>query len=315
MKLSAFVQRAIKEYYAGADPFGKQGDFITAPEISQMFGEMIGVWITDIWLQTGSPAINIIEFGPGRGTLMSDILRVTSKSIPAEIYLIETSQNLINTQKQMLSEYTVNWVDSLSDIETQKPSIILGNEFLDALPIEQLMRTDKGWQMRMVEEGGYSWKPAEKELTELLPPKTESNVIYEISPARIDFIKTCEEHINNCGGAGLFIDYGYTRSHHGDTLQAIKNHEYVDVIENAGKADITSHVDFDALTREIELPKHINNQRLFLQSLGIEQRATILSKQKDVSADLNRLVSHKEMGDLFKVLCFYKGEDIKPSGF
>ncbi len=315
MKLGAFMQRAIEEYYAGADPFGKQGDFITAPEISQMFGEMIGIWITDLWMQMGKPEINIIEFGPGRGTLMSDILRVISKSINVRTYLIENSQNLIETQKAALSAYDINWVNGLNDIENKNPSIIIGNEFLDALPIEQLMRTDKGWQMRMVEEGGYKWGDAEEELKTFLPPKTESNVVYEVSPERINLIKNCQTFLNRSNGAGLFIDYGYTKSHHGDTLQAVKNHEYVDVFKNAGQADITSHVDFDALARIIDLPKQINNQGLFLKNLGIEHRAGVLSQKKDVSADLNRLISAKEMGDLFKVLCFYKGENIKLAGF
>lgn len=315
MKLSAFMQRAINEYYAGADPFGKKGDFITAPEVSQMFGEMIGVWVTDIWMQMGKPDLNIIEFGPGRGTLMADILRVTSKSINTTIYLIENSQNLINAQKALLSDDTIKWIDDLSDIKNKNPSIIIGNEFLDALPIEQLKRNDHGWQMRMIEEGESKWIKAEEQLKSLLPSKTESNVTYEVSPERISLIKNCEKHLNQSGGAALFIDYGYTKSHHGDTLQAVKNHEYVDVLENAGNADITTHVDFDALARVIGLPKHITNQNLFLTNLGIEQRAAILAKQKDVSADLNRLIANDQMGDLFKVLCFYNGDNIKPAGF
>lgn len=315
MKLGAFMQRAISEYYAGADPFGEKGDFITAPEISQMFGEMIGIWITDLWMQMGKPNLNIIEFGPGRGTLMTDIARVTSKSIKAQIYLIETSPSLIEKQKTMLADYAPRWVSDLSEIENANPSIIIGNEFLDALPIEQLMRTDQGWQMRTVEEGVFNWINAEDDLKALLPSKTESNEIYELSPARIKAIKQFESFIAEKGGAALFIDYGYTKSHHGDTLQAVKNHKFVDLLEYAGTADITSHVDFDALARAIDLPKHITNQRLFLMTMGIEHRAAALSKHKDVSTDLNRLIANDQMGDLFKVLCFYSDMNIKPAGF
>lgn len=314
MKLGAFMQSAIEEYYANAEPFGQKGDFVTAPEISQMFGEMIAVWITDIWMQLDKPDLNIIEFGPGRGTLMADILRVLSKTVKPKVFLIENSNRLIEVQKNALKSHDVTWVEKLDHIQNGAQSIIIGNEFLDSLPIEQLMRSEKGWQMRVVEKGKMDWRTAEKQLIDYLPSTNQSNVIYEISPERIKFVKNCERFLEKSGGTALFFDYGYTTSHHGETLQAVKNHKYVDVLQNAGQADITSHVDFDALIREINGRKHVTTQRLFLMNLGIEQRTEILSKQKDVSQDLKRLIAPDQMGQLFKVLCFHN-LNITPAGF
>ncbi len=313
MNLGAFMKRSVEQYYATRDPFGVEGDFTTAPEISQMFGEMIGIWIVDLWMQMGKPELDIIEFGPGRGTLMADIIRVTTKETTINFYFIENSPTLKEKQKTAVPQAI--WVNTLNDIQSKNPCIIIGNEFLDALPIEQIKRNDKGWQKRRVLDESFDWEKAEDELLILLPQATQSNEIYEVAPERLSIIKQCQNYLTQRTGAALFIDYGHLKSHHGDTLQAIKNHEYVDPLKTAGDADLTAHVDFDALTRILELPNHLTTQRQFLLNLGIKHRAAALSKKKDVSADLLRLIAPDQMGELFKVLCFYKGESIKPAGF
>ncbi len=317
-------------YYINSYPIGADGDFITAPEISQIFGEMIGAWVIDVWLQMGSPNINLIECGAGYGTLMADIIRVGVK-IPkfvdlVNICIIETQGNMRDKQKSKLSNYTVSWYDNISEIIANKPSIIIGNEFLDALPVEQLKLGNNGWQQRFVDFDGNGfkliWKKADKHLLELLPDKTLSNKIYEISKAQIGFIKESSLLIKKLGGAALFIDYGHNKSGYGETLQAVKKHKYSDILKDIGQSDITFHVDFAALKRNI--PSYITSpsivtQRDFLLSLGIKHRAKALinnniDMEDIIKKQLDRLISKDQMGDLFKVMCFYNG-DIKPCGF
>lgn len=337
MSLGAFTTLALTHpdhgYYTCYDPLGAEGDFTTAPEISQIFGELIGAWVVDTWMQMGKPAFNLIECGPGRGTLMADIMRV-GKMIPeflncAHVQLIETQGMLRKKQAKALAQYDAAWHVYLSDIQTDKPCIILGNEFLDALPIEQLRRDDKGWQKRVLSVDPsdkslcFDWAAAEDDLRALRPSKTESHQPYEVSPARIGFIDGCAKMLDGAGGAALFIDYGYQKSHYGDTLQAMRHHSFSDVLADIGQSDITSHVDFDALTRAIEPQQAqispVTTQRMFLLHLGIEQRAEALiqanpSRQEDIRKDVDRLIGRDQMGDLFKVMCFYKG-NIKPCGF
>ena len=336
MALGTFISHAMVHpeygYYTNHDPFGVEGDFTTAPEISQIFGELIGAWVIDIWMQLGKPEFNLIECGPGRGTLMADILRV-GRNVPdftesVHIRLIETQGFLSKKQKQILSEYEPTWHESISDIDLDKPCIIIGNEFLDALPIEQLKRDDSGWRQRVVcieDDKSLMFEMGEVDdnLLTLLPNRTESRQFYEVSPTRIRFIESCSQMLESIGGAALFIDYGHQKSNYGDTLQAVRNHQFSDVLENVGQSDITSHVDFDSLCRCIQSDQikkmPINTQRDFLLSLGIEERAKALvkmnpSKEKAVVQDVDRLIGEDQMGNLFKVMCFYKG-NLKPCGF
>lgn len=329
-------------YYVKGNPLGEEGDFITAPEISQIFGELIGAWVIDLWAKMGSPDFNFIECGPGRGTLMSDILRIGSK-VPGftervHLRFVESSSLLRKKQEKAISSYSLGgsakWYETVLDISVDKPCIIIGNEFIDALPIEQLKRTEQGWQQRKVDvdKGGgnklvFCEQGVEKKLLDYLPSKTSSNEIYEVSPARDRFIKECLSVIKKHGGVCLFIDYGHTSSHHGDTLQAVKSHEYSNVLDNVGQSDITSHVDFDALSRAMSDDEDIKQepvvtQRRFLLNLGVEYRAQVLEASVDgadaaseINSAVDRLIGIDKMGELFKVFCFHSGQNIKPFGF
>ena len=345
MNIGAFMNMALGHpelgYYMTRDPFGEKGDFTTAPEISQVFGELIGAWVVDMWQQMQCPQnFNLIECGPGRGTLMADILRV-AKAVPqfissVNICLIEMSPVLKEKQEETLKGYRVNWRNSIEEINTDKPSIVIGNEFLDALPIEQLKRSAQGWQKRVVthknERFEYDWIEADGELKSFLPNKTQTEKIYEVSPQRLCFIDQIASRIQH-GGAALFIDYGYSQSHFGDTFQAVKGHDYISPLEDVGGSDITAHVDFQAIqnrSKEIGMnATQIIEQGRFLKNLGIEYRLQALlngvlkSNSMDQVLDIietlelgvKRLCAQDEMGALFKVLCLYKGNEITPAGF
>ncbi len=312
-------------YYSNSDPFGLQGDFITAPEISQMFGEVIGAWIADIWIKMGKPQIfNIVECGAGRGTLMADIMRsckgVSGFGNAIQIHFIENSAVLRTQQKQAMKGYKPLWYNHISDVNLNDPCLILGNEFLDALPVEQLRFGKDGcWQQKKlnVKNGTnlleFTWEDADKKLINLLPKKTQSEQIYEVSPARLNFISDCCDILKSLRGVALFIDYGHDKSHYGDTLQALKRHKFCDVLHDIGNCDITTHVDFDALSRQV-MAQNLNiepiiTQGEFLKSLGIELRAAKLKKiggsKQNIDNDLNRLTGREQMGELFKVMCFY----------
>ncbi len=339
MPLGEFMNIALGHpehgYYMRKDPFGKKGDFTTAPEISQIFGELIGAWVLDIWLQMGSPELKLIECGPGRGTLMNDIVRILSKNEKANeaisMHLVETSTALIAKQKQALKGTNANWYNHIGDIPNDKPTIIIANEFLDALPIEQLKRTAGGWMQKhiVLEEGGDTltecWQLAPKSLQAALPQKTVSGEIYEIAPDRTRYVKKCAEIINQNSGVALLIDYGHTKTHHGDTLQTIRNHEYSELLSHIGDSDITAHVDFETTAKAaqnagVKTTRTIT-QAEFLNALGGQIRCNTLTKaaksQKQVlqiQGGYRRLTDKNEMGDLFKALCFYKGA-ITPAGF
>jgi len=336
MNLGAFLSQAMTNpdfgYYTQRDPLGKDGDFTTAPEISQIFGELIGAWVVDVWMQMGQPEFNLIECGPGKGTLMTDIMRVASKvqyfTDKVHIRLIEARSVLRITQGENLSAYDVTWYDELSEVKRDMPCIIIGNEFLDALPIEQLKRGENGWQKRILtvskdDKLSFKWADAEDDLTAYLPSKTESGETYEVSPARVGFTKECAALIKEVKGAALMIDYGHTQSHHGDTLQAIRAHKYSNILDDIGQSDITSHIDFDALLKAFQgqgvsqMP--CVTQRHFLMTLGIDIRANALSKANPdrgnaINEDVERLIGREQMGELFKVMCFYSG-GITPCGF
>ncbi|MFP4097919.1 MAG: class I SAM-dependent methyltransferase [Alphaproteobacteria bacterium] len=355
MPLGKFIDTAMTHerfgYYRSAHshPLGASGDFITAPEISQMFGEMIAAWIIDLWQQMGRRKIRLIECGPGRGTLMADILRIGQK-VPefhnqVQIRLIETSRALKEIQKDTLEPYRstvhIQWHESLSQIEAQKGHfcVIIGNEFLDALPIEQLIRRNGIWKQRTIDVDTkdnctrlcFVEKKMDSDLHGYLPPHARDNEIYEISPQRIEYIKNCFDLIKQSAGAALFIDYGHTQTSPGDTLQAISKHRFSDVLEKAGRSDITAHVDFAALERCIKEAggacKPVITQRAFLRNIGIEHRACALKEAADqqgknnaadIQNDLERLIAPAQMGELFKVFCFYSDKNaagFDPCGF
>lgn len=297
-------------YYIKQDPLGSAGDFITAPEISQLFGEMVGIWVAEQWLRLGQPKkIHLVEYGPGRGTLMADILR-TIKVVPQlpqaiQTHLIETSPTLRDRQAEKLKDYNVVWHDDMQTIPDDAPCIIIGNEFLDAIPIKQFIKQDGVWFERVLglgSQGEFVWGAMGHSLPESIFPEGD---IFEMSPAReAVFLEICKR-ISGQGGAALLVDYGHDVSACGDTLQAVKNHKYVDILSHLGDADITSHVDFNVLCRIAHtknLSTWLGGQGEFLKSKGIEMRAAQLMAKKDVSADVRRLIDDSEMGKLFRVM-------------
>lgn len=299
-------------YYMNRDPLGATGDFTTAPEISQLFGEMVGIWVAEQWHEMGQPtAFYLVEVGPGRGTLMADILRV-GKVLPdflaaLQIHLVEMSPSLRAKQGETIKGHQIVWHDDLSTLPNNAPIIVIGNEFLDALPIHQYVFQDNKWQERVIGVDVYknlSWGLSPSGMD--IPPPSEAGAVLEISPAREDFVADIAARITAQGGAGLLIDYGYDQSAYGDTLQAVKDHAYADVLKECGEVDITSHVDFGILKEIIEgknLSVCLSGQGDFLKRLGIEIRAEQLAvKSENIQAGLHRLVDDAEMGKLFRVM-------------
>lgn len=316
-------------YYATRDPLGKSGDFTTAPEISQMFGELIGLSLAQSWVDQGRPArFTLAEAGPGRGTLMKDILRAT-RAVPgfvqaANITLIEASPFLQNIQRETLQEYAPDWIGSV-DALPPMPLFFVANEFFDALPIRQFIRDGKHWRERCVGadnttlQFGLSPPLAPPELVHRLADTKDGDLV-EICPAATSIAAQIGQIIEARSGCALIIDYGDWRSQ-GDTLQAVKNHGFVDPLETPGDADLTAHVDFEALCRAVAC-RHtrLTPQGVFLERLGISQRAqTLLSgaganTRKDVTLAHKRLTHPSEMGNLFKTIGFYQSNATPPPG-
>jgi NADH dehydrogenase [ubiquinone] 1 alpha subcomplex assembly factor 7 len=305
-------------YYMTRDPLGAAGDFTTAPEISQMFGELIGLWLAQAWLDMGSPKrVILAEAGPGRGTLMADALRAAN-AVPglrgaAEAHLVETSPTLRAAQAATLGDAAPRWHASLSDLPTDAPLLLIANEFLDALPIRQFERRGGGWHERLVgEQGGmlaFGLSPLpEPALTREAP----EGAILEVSPTALATVAQIGRRIAQQGGAALLIDYGHAGVF-GDTLQAVRSHAFADPLDAPGEADLTAHVDFAAMASaarqagvRVEGP---TEQGPFLLSLGLAQRAERLmaaapAKAADISAQRDRLteMTPAGMGRLFKVL-------------
>ncbi len=322
-------------YYISRDPLGRAGDFITAPEVSQMFGELIGLWCADRWRALGAPdPFNLVELGPGRGTLMADALRAAA-ALPgfiaaAQVQLVETSPVLRAAQKQALANAGVTWHDRIADLPPG-PAIAIANEFFDALPIRQFQRKDDGWHERMVglrdEELCLQLSPG---VVPSMPlpdgvRSAPSDAIFEVSPARTAAISELCQHLVKYGGVALVIDYGHGHSAVGDTLQAMRAHEYVDPLAQPGQADLTAHVDFHALREAGEETGAIVHgpvtQGAFLQQLGIATRADTLRQrattaQSDaIDAALHRLTGQDQMGQLFKVMGVSAADHPPPPGF
>ncbi|UUX51263.1 class I SAM-dependent methyltransferase [Nisaea acidiphila] len=312
-------------YYTGREPFGRQGDFITAPEVSQVFGELTGLWCAAAWQQMGSPGkIALVEFGPGRGTLMADALRAT-RIVPGfadalDIHLVEASPRLRELQRETLAGVEVTWHET-PDTLPARSALMIGNEFFDALPIRQLVFRADGWKERCIgwddKESRFVWteQPAEPGLAALVPASAghpHPGAVFEISIAARDHMSTIAAHLAAQGGTGLFIDYGHGRSAYGDTFQAVRAHRPVDVLDAPGSADLTAHVDFDAL----QIRAHAAGctcfgtitQGNFLTALGLEARTEQLlrnatdSQAAALRSGARRLIEPAEMGTLFKVI-------------
>lgn len=313
-------------YYIKQDPLGRGGDFTTAPEISQVFGEMIGIWAADLWIKLGKPERFILaECGAGRGTMMDDLLRATG-NLPgfveaAEIHIVEISPHLVAVQKQRLSQYNVKWVSTIDDIPMDYPLILLGNEFLDALPIRQMVRTKNGWAERLI---GLENDALTFGIGTQVPASDEFDApegkIFEVSPARDSVMQQIATRLKMQDGGALLIDYGHLQTSLGDTFQAVKDHQYVDVLATPGDADLTSHVDFARLAMLSEgLTVQMETQGEFLKNMGAILRTdSLLKNATKAQADalrsgLERLIAPDQMGQLFKVIAVTSG--IEPAGF
>ena len=313
-------------YYPTRDPIGAAGDFVTAPEISQMFGEIVGAWCAHIWMTMERPdPFMLVELGPGRGTLMADVLR-TAGQLPgfasaARICMVETSPAMIDRQKEKLFPITDNikWFDSI-DLIPEGPSIVVANEFFDALPIRQLVLHEDKWQERAVgldEDECLVWTHREgNDLEALVAPElreSEPGTIIEVAPIRSGAVTQIASRYGDHPGATLIIDYGYTGPQAGDSFQAVREHAYADPLIDPGASDLTTHVDFNGIAHaasaagaNVYAPMP---QGAFLESLGIGPRSDQLreanaDKKASIDLDLARLVSPDQMGALFKVLMF-----------
>lgn len=312
-------------YYTTREPFGAAGDFITAPEISQMFGELVAVWLYQAWLAIGRPLpVTLAEIGPGRGTLMKDMLRTLSRLDPAltagaSFAMIETSPRLSEIQRQTLAgtSASIGWHETI-DTLPQGPLLIVGNELFDAVPIRQFIRAGAGWRERVIgldDADELRFFAGAGSVDATLLPNDAGNApqgaIVEMAPARTALMAAIAERLAGHGGAGLFIDYGHLKPGVGDTLQALRKHTHEDVLANPGEADLTAHVDFAALAdtaRAHGLDAHLSTQGAFLGNMGLVERAGRLGANADETARdkiadaVERLAGPQAMGDLFKVL-------------
>lgn len=323
-------------YYMRRDPIGALGDFITAPEISQIFGELIGLWLARQWDVLGKPRCALVELGPGRGTLMSDALRATKK-IPGfgetvSVHLVETSPVLKQKQWAALAnKHThIHWHESIAELPKDLPWLLVANEFFDALPIRQFIYQDTAWHERMVGygDGQLTFATAsvakQDSLPGLIDAPPREGVIMEHCQDALDIIADISAHIATVGGAALIIDYGYTQGK-GDTLQAVRDHAHHDALQTPGEADLTAHVDFAALKEASEQAGAqvfgATAQGKFLMSIGAGQRVQKLCAQasKEQSAQLisglKRLASPDQMGELFKAMAVVGKNHPKPEGF
>ncbi len=315
-------------YYRTREPFGRTGDFVTAPEVSQLFGEMIGVFIVHAWQRHGTPkGVRLIEIGPGRGTMMSDMLRVISRIAPPlfgdmTVHLVETSERLRDIQQETLASHgdKVSWHQGFDEVPPGF-SLVAANELFDAIPIRQFVRTPAGFRERMVgvdAAGELTFGAGVAGIDSSLLPWPEEDVlpgtIFEVSPARQSVMLTICDRLKEHGGTLAAIDYGHVVSGYGDTLQAVRMHEYDPPLAHPGEADLTSHVDFQALAQTATAAGvHVNgmlHQGDFLVGLGILDRAAALGRdraphtQQIIQTAVDRLAAEGEgrMGELFKVL-------------
>ncbi|MDF2798804.1 MAG: class SAM-dependent methyltransferase [Devosia sp.] len=309
-------------YYKGADPLGAAGDFITAPEISQMFGELIGFFFVNLWQQLGQPkSFTLLELGPGRGTLMADMLRVACRAEgfrdALQLRLFETSPGLIAEQHRRLEPYEPQWINSFDKVGPG-PLLVVANEFFDAMPIRQFVRTEQGWNERLVGLSddklafGLSPTPIPASTMPTAIADAPPNAVFEVGFAAGEVMSRLSRLIAAQGGAILAIDYGYGRTQTGETLQGVRRHAFADVLDAPGETDLSAHVDFEALgnvARNAGLAvQPLATQGEFLSRLGINERTRALSaanpgSAKDLEAARNRLVAPNQMGDLFKVFC------------
>ena len=313
-------------YYMKKNPFGEKGDFITAPNISRLFSEMIAIWVVSFWQNLGSPKkFNIVELGAGNGEMMK-ILIDSFKNFPdffksCNFFIYEKSTQLITLQKKNIKHKKILWLKNLKKFEKikSKPTIFLANEFFDAIPIKQFIKKKGQWFEKYVDltnlrkvkfiEKKFDMKKFEKKINYKI---SRNQNIVEYSPETFKYLKDICKIIQKNNGCILIIDYGYLNEKMQDTLQAITNHKYSNVLENIGKSDITHNINFNLFgkfTKKFKnLKSIVSNQKKFLTNMGIIQRAEIITKNQSFSQKANmfyrvkRLIDEKQMGNLFKVM-------------
>ena len=329
ISLGEYMAIANAHYYASKDPLGEEGDFVTAPEISQMFGEIVGVWLADLWLRKGSPGhCHYVELGPGRGTLAHDALRSMGKfGCRPVVHFVETSPVLKTRQAQLHPEAI--WHDDISTLPDDGPLLIVANEFFDALPVEQYVATSGGWRRQMVarDRSKFVATPSIETAAEQISGSASGfpdGTILERSPASVEVAGDLGNRLAKQGGTLLIIDYGYARPGTGSTLQAVKDHMPISPFDCPGASHLTAHVDFHTLAniaRTRMLSVHGPTQQgQWLKSLGIDQRAAALiaasPKQADaIRAAHQRLTHPEEMGCLFQVMATTAIDWPQPEGF
>ena len=319
-------------YYARGDAFGAGGDFITAPEISQTFGELIGLWAAVSWQAMGSPyPVRLVECGPGRGTLMRDLLRATERvagfHAAVDIHLIETSDTLRAAQAWALDGRDVAWHGRI-EAAPSGPTILVANEFLDALPVRQIEYGDDGWRERLVglnDAGRLAFATGDLVPAPSFVCPARCGDIFEINDAGALWIKTLASRLVRHGGAALIIDYGHKQSSFGETLQAVRRHGYHPTLESPGEADLTAHVDFAAMAAAARSEGAAIygpvEQGLWLRRLGIQLRLARLTAGKsepvvrDLVSGVRRLIEPDGMGVLFKVMAVTHPALEAPEGF
>ena len=315
-------------YYRGRDPFGRVGDFITAPEISQIFGELIGLWCVVVWHAMAEPdPVILCEMGPGRGTMMADLLRAAAMDAgfrkAARIHLVETSPALRARQKAALAHEKPVWHDALGTVP-RGPMLAVANEFFDALPIRQFVRRSGVWRERVIAlaEGGDEFTMVDGPEVQVAAPAAGEGAILERGDAAAAVAAELGARLARDDGAALIIDYAHARTAPGDTLQAVRGHARAEPLEHPGEVDITAHVDFEALGEAAQPARAWGpvTQAVFLRALGIELRADRLKrsspeKSLDIDSGCRRLIDPRAMGTLFKVLAIAHPHLAAPPGF
>jgi len=307
VSVEAYMEACNTYYYATRDPFGARGDFTTAPEISQMFGELVGAALADCWTRAGSPPDAVYaELGPGRGTLAADALRVLrSAGFAGEVHFVETSLILRDRQAEVVPH--ARWHESIAKLPA-RPALLVANEFLDALPVRQFIA---GKERHVIAAaGGLAFD--------------RDGEIVETSPARDGAVKAIAAHVVEHGGVALLIDYGHERTAAGDTLQAVRGHAHAPLLNAPGEQDLTAHVDFEAVVNAARWSgaavTPLVRQGEWLNRLGIGARAAALAnanpgRAQDLATDVHRLTNRGAMGELFKVLAVHSPRWPQPPGF
>jgi SAM-dependent MidA family methyltransferase len=318
--MAACLHDPAEGYYATRPRLGAEGDFITAPHVSQIFGELLGLWAVAVWEEMGRPGhVRLVEMGPGDATLMSDVLRASRASpgfaAAKETWLVETSRPLRAAQEARLGNTGVRWARALAEIPVDAPIILLANELLDCLPIHQAVFTPRGWRERCVGldgQGALAFTLGEKPAKDLGPGAPGE--VREWSPALEDLGREVGARVVKTGGAALFIDYGRDTAGPGDTLQALRDHAKEGPLDHPGAADLTAHVDFPAFLAAARgagaQTTAISSQGDFLRSLGVGLRAQRLTAARPdqapvIARQLERLIAPDQMGALFKVAAIH----------